>query len=319
MALAFVLLGAGCVNAQSQPPSPAPFKAGQVPQKNSNLGHHKSYSKQRGTENTPLVVKVVPPQPTEEEAQRHASEHQKEASRKRRDHLFTGLVAGANAIMALFTVLLWRSTEKLWDAAQEQSGITKNALIGVERAFVFLEDVELRYVGTEGWSGGDWRILPRLKNSGTTPTKNARVCISMMEFGPEIPDNYEFPDSWLGTKLEPMSILIGPQASVVIETPNESSSLFRHRGKRMLMWGWIDYDDIFPDTKRHRTEFCVEIMSTINPDSDWRSRIVDNGTVFFRYRFHWAYNGADDDCLKRPTAYVPEVPQENTTVGEFAT
>ena len=34
---------------------------------------------------------------------------------------------------------------------------------------------------------------------------------------------------------------------------------------RVLIWGWAEYDEVFSDAKRHRTEFCYQLVVTGSP------------------------------------------------------
>ena len=58
---------------------------------------------------------------------------------------------------------------------------------------------------------------------------------------------------------------------------------------RVLVWGWVEYDEVFGNSRRHRTEFCYQLVVTGSPAS-W--------VGFSQYR---AFNGADEDCTKKPT------------------
>jgi hypothetical protein len=63
----------------------------------------------------------------------------------------------------------------------------------------------------------------------------------------------------------------------------------------MLIWGWADYDDIFPNSKRHRTEFCLHISITTQPD----------GSVSIQLPLYSRFNGADEECVQEPLPYNP--------------
>ena len=64
----------------------------------------------------------------------------------------------------------------------------------------------------------------------------------------------------------------------------------------MLIWGWADYDDIFPYTKRHRTEFCLQIKVITQPDGGRRIQLPT----------YPRFNGFDDECLNKPKPYDPD-------------
>ena len=52
--------------------------------------------------------------------------------------------------------------------------------------------------------------------------------------------------------------------------------------------------DNFPDTERHRAEFCFEVQVTGNP-------IYKEGG--FAYRMLAPFNGFEGDCYRKPTPY----------------
>ena len=54
-------------------------------------------------------------------------------------------------------------------------------------------------------------------------------------------------------------------------------------------WGWIEYDDIFEGTFRHRTEFCFNIE---------RIRFPETGEVAMGLRPYPRFNAMDGDCLR---------------------
>ena len=65
--------------------------------------------------------------------------------------------------------------------------------------------------------------------------------------------------------------------------------------KRSLVWGWVDYNDVFPDTARHRTEFCHEVIVIGDP----------RNPAHITLRGYGQFNGADDECYRLPAPYVP--------------
>lgn len=60
-----------------------------------------------------------------------------------------------------------------------------------------------------------------------------------------------------------------------------------------MLWGWVEYDDIFPTSDRHRTEFSYLII--IGPK--------DGGGVTTGHMETDSYNGADDGCTDEPKSY----------------
>jgi hypothetical protein len=77
-----------------------------------------------------------------------------------------------------------------------------------------------------------------------------------------------------------------------VEIP--AANIVEARGKtgRILIWGWVEYDDIFArveKTDRHRTEFCTELIVI-----DWPGRGIQ-----FSDRLHSEYNGSEIECGQR--------------------
>lgn len=42
---------------------------------------------------------------------------------------------------------------------------------------------------------------------------------------------------------------------------NEIEAVTQNK-KRLFLWGWVEYDDIFEGTPRHRVDYCFEIKIT---------------------------------------------------------
>jgi hypothetical protein len=61
----------------------------------------------------------------------------------------------------------------------------------------------------------------------------------------------------------------------------------------MLMLGWADYDDVFPDTARHRTEFCFQILLVAQADGGTRIALPRTSHL----------DGFDEECQNLPRAY----------------
>jgi hypothetical protein len=60
--------------------------------------------------------------------------------------------------------------------------------------------------------------------------------------------------------------------------------------KFIYIWGWIEYNDVFPNTKRHRTEFCFEVL--VSGPANRRENISFRHYIFF--------NNAESDCWYQP-------------------
>jgi len=183
------------------------------------------------------------------------------------------------------------------NAASEQVQISREALVTTDRAFVFLERMsEHWYANKETEKIVEWIFYPVWRNIGHTPTVRGVACGNSwvgVDAG-ELPKDFDFPD--YGT---PDRIMIGPDLTrhgIQLRIPIATMHKIRDGTAHAYMWGWVDYDTVFPtDQLRHRSEFCVEIEVLGNPD------YKEGG---FAFRAHGPFNGFDAECFRKPQAYA---------------
>jgi hypothetical protein len=159
------------------------------------------------------------------------------------------------------------------------------------RAYVFVESfnvTEHRGAGVGGQPGpvNIWSVAAVLRNGGSTPTRNCVLSVNGRRFDGDIPANFSFPDS--GTE------------DIFVMGPNgEASTRKIHIPTRDLanpasnfhwyIWGWVEYDDVFDGSRRHRTEFCTRVDL----------ERVPNGGIILGFRSHSCFNGTDGECVRR--------------------
>jgi hypothetical protein len=136
------------------------------------------------------------------------------------------------------------------------------------------------------------RISVILENGGKTPTRKAIVNINWELRDSNLPDDFSFPDGDLAE-----AAAIGARGT--FGTPgffisNADAGLIVAKRKWLYIWGWIDYDDVFEGTPRHRTEFCFDV----SPDE-----VPDKGNTYLRFPTHGRFNGVDGDCVRKPRPY----------------
>ena len=230
-----------------------------------------------------------------------------------------------NGILATFTIRLFYATSGLAtetaglrSAADKQSAdmqasikaavesaraaIASNqiAVVNAEqqlRAYVTAADVhglQHRHPGTMSGYGTEipgrihtYEFSVILKNGGQTPAINVRTNINLKRFEGEAPNDFDFPSSNLfGYGL------IGPNIDWHSPYQMASAGLIEDIGPTILLWGWIEYDDIFTasgSTTRHRTEFCYRV--------DRRQLPVTN-ELWMGFIPHDKFNAADYECLR---------------------
>jgi hypothetical protein len=244
------------------------------------------------------------------------------------------LTALATVAIALFTLTLRKSTDKLWDASERQlkllsetsaaqSGDMKASIkvatdaaraaivsnqISITtaerqlRAYVSVQQVNMithrqpDRMGAHGVVSGSihtYEFSFILKNGGHTPATGVVTNISICKFPDGIPADFGFPDS------ETFGYgLIGPQ--IEWHTPSKSISAAELEAigpaqPKWFLWGWVEYNDIFFSTIRHRTEICFEIE---------RRRLATTNEFWAGFVAYSRFNSAEEDCLRRidPTA-----------------
>jgi hypothetical protein len=232
----------------------------------------------------------------------------------------------ATIAIAYFTLTLKRATDKLWlageaqaaitrdiateqasqtreaiaqaklsaDAATKQVEISRSSVTTIERAYVFCERIDANWTADKPSElVRKWSFNVVWRNSGKTPTRWGRNCMNTWvgaNVG-ELPDDFDFADV---ANAIPADIVIGPNAAMhtwAIELEVGTLDAIRQGRTHAYIWGWFDYSDVFEDTPRHRSEFCVELQVVGNP-------VYTEGG--FKYRRHGAFNGFDTECLRSP-------------------
>lgn len=264
----------------------------------------------KGTRNAPFFVEVIPALKSAEERAQETEDRKEKNGADR--WLVRWTAALFFATIGLFTatgVLGYFAFRQMRDM-KESIGVADRAakaaeaqghhITASERAFVFCARIESIWTAQKAAKEGEtdkiakWSFIPIWQNSGKTPPKRARNCINHwlgINGGP-LPVDFDYPD--YGTAA---STMIGPNAHMHgkrLDIPVETLQQMRAGNAHAYIWGWIDYDDIFANTERHRAEFCFEIEVTGNP-------IYKEGG--FAYRMRGLFNGFDGDCYRRPAPY----------------
>jgi hypothetical protein len=204
------------------------------------------------------------------------------------------VIAGFTVILGVATWFLWRATVRLVRSADKTA---ERQL----RAYVLVKDMKMEEFKGATTTGGygpipgptqHYRIEAVLENGGQTPTRLGIVNVNW-KIDDALPDNFDFPDGPLTEKAH-----IGPGCT--FSTPGffisvEDTASVVLGTKRAFVWGWINYNDAFSHTPRHRTEFCFEIV----PD-----QVPHDKKQMLRFSPRGPFNGADDDCLHQPKPYA---------------
>lgn len=198
-------------------------------------------------------------------------------------------------LAGLFHVLWMRAAIR---ASERTASLLNEGLISAQRAYVFLREFQVAM--TKNPLNDEIQtcaIQPIWENGGTTPTRNGRAHVNWKYFERSVPPEFDFADfDELGNRITSYDdykpLIVGPRATALSPVISIEPSILRQvrdlQGK-LLIWGWAEYDEVFEDAKRHRTEFAYLAVVSGSPASH---------VGFSQYRLH---NGVDADCMKQPT------------------
>jgi hypothetical protein len=115
------------------------------------------------------------------------------------------------------------------------------------------------------------------------------------------PQGFDFPDLPVSTK---QAITLGPKETNGLRA-NVPINAFRTQweGKsRLYAWGWVVYDDIFPDDSPQLTEFCVKIVQVTIPQYKTANDFSEDPNMLMGWNINRCqqHNCNDGDCKDYP-------------------
>lgn len=255
-----VLLIAWPVYAQSQPPSPSQRGSNGQEQKQASEIKKKPHYDQRGTNNTPLVVKVIQSIRENGRTEKQSTHEQEQSFNDKLIAWGTVALAVITAFLALFTFRLWKSTGRLVISAEETA---KRQL----RAFIFGKGFSY---SPHLWDGEikEYVLYVILENVGLTPGLDVRTCVEYKTL--PISENkitFTPPNEIIPT-------VMGPRATIqtgFITIPLETMMQKWRNETKIFAWSRVEYRDIFDSNIIHHHEQCASIElihdpSTIPPE-----------------------------------------------------
>ena len=197
---------------------------------------------------------------------------------------FTGLLFIATFLQAYFTWKALVESQRANAAARSAENNTQTALIITNRPYVFVRDFVPIAVGNPDQPLG-WTCVVLWENSGATPTQRLKMWVSWARFTAPVPDDYPFLDR--GEGADDTVTIIPPRGQVstpVFTLDIEHAVSLMERRSFTYIWGWAEYDDLFPYSPRRRTEFCVQVL--VDQIGDHPLRLM------VQFRHHRAHNSA---------------------------
>jgi hypothetical protein len=199
------------------------------------------------------------------------------------------------AFAVIAQVLIYR---KQWQVMKQSTDIAERALVAGQRAYVSVTFKAVAHMDGETSKITDYAFTPIWQNDGNTPTRDMRNHVSIRLFEGPIPRNWDVRDIWsdgvspdegnrVALGIAPGRFLEGQSIAVSLDEMVKIVS----ETKTALLWGWAEYDDVFPKTKKHVTRFAVQIAAAGNPH--------DHQQLNFTYIFLPNYNCSDEECERQ--------------------
>jgi hypothetical protein len=325
-----------------QPPTPSAGELRNHNQSPTRGNQQPAAKDKRGTDEIPLSVKILPSADHESQAkeeQRRANEHaaaerglvnatwylawftlglamvasgqvalfvwQLKLIRKSAGDTETAAIAARDTAIALQSSLnIARdhadATSEAAKAAGDSARIAERALTDVERALILAVRFDVNQMVRANRAFG-YRVTVIFVNSGRTPALRLRGNFNLVVFPSEPMPDFAYPDR---AAPEDAFGTTGPQVPVLfhLEIVTEDLVDVREGRKIALIYGWVEYDDVFSSTRRRRTEAClrIEVVGDIHRIRPADEPIGATPSVLAFANYRGRYNAIDEYCLYEP-------------------
>lgn len=271
----------------SEGPTPTPGVANKPPQQQTTPSQKQPNADQRGTEQSPLVVKMLPTMKTKEETDQQTQDRETKSSSDRWTVRFTGaltLIAFLQLLVYGYQAKKLRETVKSAEAQSlamerhiSEAARSAQATETIASSIEYGNKITMRaYVTTtiggavyqernrEGQPDLKFEGKANIINTGATPARRVRIQKTAAILPNPIPDDFAFPLPEDDSEKSGFAA-IGPRqsyiASYVIDdfvADEDVGPIKRGHGKNLCFWGRITYEDVFGDT--HHTDFAHQLL-----------------------------------------------------------
>ncbi len=273
---AFVLI-AVLLFAPLQNPTPTPRKTGQPQQNQSRATQSPPAADQRGTEQSPLVVKTIPAPKTQSESEQEAKEHRAELATNWWLMIFTGLLAAIAFMQLIVFGYQAKQLKRTVESAGEQSNAMERHIDEASRSAAAMENVATviqtgnaaiiraylsvvigAAVYQDRQEGLKFEGRPSLVNTGSTPARNIHIRIAAEIIAAA--DAERFPYA-VPEEIAKAPGVAAPHQTYILSAmvkdfvpDTEVPNIKQGQGEGALtVWGVVTYDDIFGQS--HTTKF----------------------------------------------------------------
>ncbi len=275
-----IILLAACVPfiaAWSQNPIPRPSKVGKPQQKQSSPSEEAPNADQRGTEQSPLVVKTLIPAKTKAETDQEAGDREQKSSNDRHIVELTGALVFIAFLQFLVYAYQAKKLRETVESASEQSEAMERHIGEAERSANAMENIADKIdfgnkaimrayvsviVGAAVYQarqdGLKFEGKPTLVNTGSTPARNLRLWIAADIVSRDKAETFDYP---IAEETARAPSVAAPHQQYILSAvvkdfvPDaEVHAIKEGVGKTLTVWGVVTYDDIFGD--HHTTKFA---------------------------------------------------------------
>jgi hypothetical protein len=202
--------------------------------------------------------------------------------------------------LVMIAILQGQWLKRSVETSEMSTRIFHAAMVATQRAYVVLREFQVHVTRPSSIEDvQSCTVQPIWENAGTTPTRNGRSYVNWRYFDRAVPDDFDFADyddngERLSGSDRYLPMTIGPRGlsfSPAIVMDGSTVRMVRELQGRVLIWGWAEYDDVFENSSRHRTEFCYQMSVAGSATASHIS--------FSQYE---RFNGVDEDCERQPSA-----------------
>lgn len=214
----------------------------------------KTKAEERGTDNSPLTIKILPaPGAAEKAAQEE--EHRKEKAHE--DSLLAGStvwLALVTTALAVFTAFLWNATVKLVREAKKTGTMQLRAYVSSRPDFIY--DFSPKKIASMRYT---------IENHGQTPAYSVQhvAIVDILPF--PLPSDFQFPTlspfTPASLTLHPRENIFGNVSAQRLFTAKEISDAAANNGCRIYCFGIINYESF---GSIRTTKFCRSIIGSGN-------------------------------------------------------
>ncbi len=240
----------------SQDPSLRPVVSGKKLNEHSTKTDNTSSAYNRGTEQSPIFIREVRPEPSEEVRRAEAKEHNLRASYEYWTVVSTVIIAAFTVVMGIWNILLWRESKRTANFTGQTAETMRDTAMQELRAYVYTKHDDEPVISLD--VSNRLSMATKIINFGMTPAHDLMICsrygiyplpltsinqLDAFHYDVDAPKSPLAPGEAVYLRASIPEIL---SEDVIADIKSEKAALF--------IYGEIKYFDIF--NKPHKTKYC---------------------------------------------------------------